>query len=83
LVLLEHTRRFCLDAVFIFTSTNKVYGDRPNELPPVELETRWEVEDSHPYHQGIDESMNVDATKHSVFGASKLAADVLVQEYGR
>ncbi len=84
LVLLEMTRKYCPDAVFIFTSTNKVYGDAPNSLPLVELETRWEVEESHPYSKnGIDESMSVDQTKHSLFGASKLAADVAVQEYGR
>ncbi len=84
LTLLEMTRQHCPDAVFIFTSTNKVYGDAPNSLPLVELETRWEIDVSHPYYQnGIDESMSVDQTKHSLFGASKLAADVLVQEYGR
>ncbi|MCZ7355812.1 MAG: NAD-dependent epimerase/dehydratase family protein [Candidatus Methanoperedens sp.] len=84
LTLLEMTRQNCPDAVFIFTSTNKVYGDTPNSLPLVELETRWEIDESHPYYEnGIDESMSVDHTKHSLFGASKLAADVLVQEYGR
>ena len=84
LVLLESTRRFCPNAAFIFTSTNKVYGDNPNRLPLVELETRWEVDPGHPYHEhGIDETMSVDQTKHSLFGASKLAADSLVQEYGR
>ncbi len=84
LTLLEMTRQYCPKAVFIFTSTNKVYGESPNNLPLVELETRWEIEESHPYYQnGIDESMSVDQTKHSLFGASKLAADVLVQEYGR
>jgi CDP-paratose 2-epimerase len=84
LILLEATRRYCPEAVFIFTSTNKVYGDRPNELPLVEGETRWEVAADHPYFaRGIDESMSIDATLHSVFGASKVAADVMVQEYGR
>ena len=84
LILLEMTRRYCPDAVFIFTSTNKVYGDTPNSLPLVELETRWEIDESHPYYKnGIDESMSIDQTKHSLFGASKVAADVLVQEYGR
>ena len=83
LLLLECTRQFCPEAVFIFTSTNKVYGDRPNELPLVELETRWELDASHPYAEGIDETMSIDDTKHSLFGASKVAADVLVQEYGR
>ena len=82
--LLEMTRRFCPKAVFIFTSTNKVYGDTPNFLPLVELETRWEVDEKHPYYrQGIDEHMSIDQSKHSVFGASKVAADVMVQEYGK
>ena len=83
LVLLEATRRFASDAVFIFCSTNKVYGDTPNLLPLVEQDTRWEIEPGHPYEQGIDETMSVDASTHSLFGVSKLAADVLVQEYGR
>jgi len=84
LTLLENTRRHAPDAVFIFTSTNKVYGDTPNLLPLVELENRWEIDESHPfYSRGIDESMSIDQTKHSLFGASKVAADVLVQEYGR
>ena len=84
LVLLELTRKFCSDASFVFTSTNKVYGDTPNRLPLVEEETRWEIDESHRYFEnGIDESMSVDQTKHSLFGASKLAADTLVQEYGR
>lgn len=82
--LLETARRRAPEAVFIFTSTNKVYGDTPNLLPLVERETRWEVDPSHPYAEhGIDESMSIDQTKHSLFGASKVAADVLVQEYGR
>lgn len=81
---LEATRRYCPEAVFIFTSTNKVYGDRPNQLPLVERETRWEIAEEHPFHdRGIDESMPIDGTLHSVFGASKVAADVMVQEYGR
>ncbi len=84
LILLETARKFCPDAPFIFTSTNKVYGDTPNELPLVEKETRWEIEESHPYFErGIDESMSIDNSKHSVFGASKVAADVMTQEYGR
>jgi CDP-paratose 2-epimerase len=84
LILLEMTRRYCPDAVFIFTSTNKVYGDNPNQLPLIENETRWEIEKSHPFYRyGIDESMSVDQTIHSLFGASKIAADILVQEYGR
>lgn len=84
LTLLQMTRRFCPDAAFIFTSTNKVYGDTPNRLPLRESETRWEVESSHPYAgHGIDESMSIDASMHSLFGASKAAADLLVQEFGR
>lgn len=84
LILLEAVREFCPEAPFIFTSTNKVYGDTPNRLPLVETETRWEIDDSHPYFEhGIDETMSIDASKHSVFGASKVAADVMVQEYGR
>ena len=81
--LLEATRNYCPEAVFIFTSTNKVYGDTPNRLPLVELDKRWEIEESHAYSVGIDENMSIDHTKHSLFGASKVAADVLVQEYGR
>lgn len=82
--LLECTRRHCPEATFIFTSTNKVYGDHPNELPLVEQATRWELDPAHPYAQfGIDETMSIDACKHSVFGVSKVAADVMCQEYGR
>src|SRR5437867_2457365 len=82
--LLEATRRFAPDAVFIFMSTNKVYGDRPNQLPLIELDTRWELDPAHPYSaMGIPESMSIDQTMHSLFGASKVAADLLVQEYGR
>lgn len=84
LVLLEMTRQYCPDAPFIYTSTNKVYGDTPNNLPLIEQESRWELDPSHPYaERGIDESMSIDQSKHSLFGASKVAADVLVQEYGR
>jgi CDP-paratose 2-epimerase len=84
LVLLEATRKYCPNAVFIFTSTNKVYGDTPNYLPLIEKESRWELDPIHPYaDHGIDESMSIDQTKHSLFGASKVAADILVQEYGR
>lgn len=84
LILLEATRQFCPDATFIFTSTNKVYGDTPNNLPLVEKDLRWELASSHPYFEhGIDENMSIDHSKHSLFGASKVAADVLVQEYGR
>jgi len=82
--LLECTRKFSPAAAFIFTSTNKVYGDNPNRLPLVELATRWELDESHPFFPfGIDESMSVDQTTHSLFGVSKLSADALVQEYGR
>jgi CDP-paratose 2-epimerase len=83
-VLLEATRKFAPDAVFIFMSTNKVYGDLPNYLPFTELDTRWEIASSHSYYRkGVPETMSVDRSMHSLFGASKLAADVLVQEYGR
>jgi CDP-paratose 2-epimerase len=82
--LLELTRIHCPEAVFIFTSTNKVYGDTPNYLPLVELDKRWEIDQNHAYFQeGIDENMSIDHSKHSVFGASKVAADVMVQEYGK
>jgi len=83
LLLLEAVRDVSPEAPFIFTSTNKVYGDRPNTLPFQELETRWELSDDHPLYAGIDESMSVDQTMHSVFGASKVSADMMVQEYGR
>ncbi|TAE94556.1 MAG: NAD-dependent epimerase/dehydratase family protein, partial [Runella slithyformis] len=82
--MLEMTRQNCPEAVFIFTSTNKVYGDNPNYLPLVELETRWEISEDHAYYKnGIDEHHSIDHTKHSVFGASKVAADIMCQEYGR
>jgi CDP-paratose 2-epimerase len=82
--LLELYRNHCPKAVFIFTSTNKVYGDTPNYLPLVELDKRWEIDANHPYFkEGIDENMSIDHSKHSVFGASKAAADIMVQEYGR
>jgi CDP-paratose 2-epimerase len=84
LVLLENTRKYSPTASFIFTSTNKVYGDNPNKLPLIEEQTRWEIDQTHDYFEhGIDEQLSVDQTKHSLFGASKLAADALVQEYGR
>jgi CDP-paratose 2-epimerase len=83
ITMLEATRKFCPAAVFIFTSTNKVYGDTPNALPLVELESRWEIDPKHAFAKGIDESMSIDRCMHSVFGASKVAADVMVQEYGR
>ncbi len=82
--LLELCRLNCPKAVFIYTSTNKVYGDAPNYLPLVELERRWEIAENHPYYKnGINEQMSIDNTKHSVFGASKVAADIMVQEYGK
>lgn len=81
--LLQATREYCPDSPFIFTSTNKVYGDLPNYLPLVEQEKRWEIDSSHVYSDGISEDMSIDQSKHSLFGASKVAADVLVQEYGR
>jgi len=81
--LLEMTRAHCPEAIFIFTSTNKVYGDLPNSLPLIEKDTRWEISQEHPFYNGIDESMSIDQSKHSLFGASKVAADILVQEYGR
>lgn len=82
--LLELTRLNSPNAVFEFTSTNKVYGERPNTLPLVEQETRWEPKKTHQYAEfGIDESMSIDQTRHSLFGSSKAAADVLCQEYGR
>jgi CDP-paratose 2-epimerase len=80
--LLEATRRHAPEAVFCFMSTNKVYGDAPNELPLKELENRWEYALSEHY-TGINEFMRIDQSKHSLFGADKVAADVLVQEYGR
>lgn len=81
--LLQATRRYCSEAAFIFTSTNKVYGDLPNFLPLIEMEKRWEISTSHKYFTGISEDLSIDQSKHSLFGASKVAADVLVQEYGR
>jgi CDP-paratose 2-epimerase len=83
LLLLEAARKHCPEAPFIYMSTNKVYGDRPNTLPLRETATRWEIADNHAYANGIDETMPVDATLHSLFGVSKLAADLMVQEYGR
>ena len=81
--LLQAARTYCPTTPFIFTSTNKVYGDTPNLLPLRELEKRWEIDPAHRYAVGIGEDMSIDQTKHSLFGASKVAADVLVQEYGR
>jgi CDP-paratose 2-epimerase len=82
--LLEATRKYSQKAVFIFTSTNKVYGDTPNSLPLVEMEYRWEIDPTHLFSKyGIDETMSLDNSKHSLFGVSKLAADIMVQEYGK
>lgn len=80
--LLEATRQHCSDAVFIHMSTNKVYGDTPNELPLVELETRFDYARPENY-EGIDESCSIDQSLHSLFGASKVAADIMAQEYSR
>ena len=80
---LQAARTHSPTAPFLFTSTNKVYGDRPNSLPLIERDTRWEIEPGHTYEAGIREDMSIDACLHSVFGASKVAADVMVQEYGR
>jgi CDP-paratose 2-epimerase len=82
--MLEAVRLHAPHAAFLFMSTNKVYGDRPNTLPLVEKDTRWEIDEEHPYFaRGIDEGLSIDQSMHSVFGASKVAADVMVQEYGR
>lgn len=80
--LLEASRQFCTDAPFVHMSTNKVYGDGPNEVSLKELDTRWDYADQN-YENGIPESFSIDQSKHSLFGASKVAADVMVQEYGR
>ena len=81
--LLEAARAHAPDAPFVFCSTNKVYGDTPNRLPLEELEMRLELPESHRYHAGIDTSMSIDESTHSLFGVSKAAADLMVQEYGR
>jgi len=83
LSILEAMRHNAPEAVFIFTSTNKVYGDTPNKLPLHEMAERWEISPEHPYVDGISEDMSIDQTMHSLFGVSKVAADVMVQEYGR
>jgi CDP-paratose 2-epimerase len=82
-IMLQEAQRSSPNTVFIFTSTNKVYGDTPNRLPLIELAKRWEIEPTHQYAGGIREDMSIDSTLHSLFGASKVAADILVQEYGR
>jgi CDP-paratose 2-epimerase len=81
--MLEAARRHAPDAPFVMCSTNKVYGDRPNQLPLLEARTRLELPDEHRYHRGIDTTMSIDASMHSIFGVSKAAADLMVQEYGR
>jgi CDP-paratose 2-epimerase len=81
--MLETAKTLCPSSPFIFMSTNKVYGDTPNRLPLVELDTRWELPAGHEWFDGIPTSMSIDHSTHSLFGASKVAADVLVQEYGR
>ena len=81
--LLEATRKYCPDAVFIFTSTSKVYGDNPNKLPLLELDSRFDLPFDSEYYNGISENFSIDNTKHSLFGCSKVSADVYVQEYGR
>lgn len=83
LQLLEATRKYCPDAVFIFTSTNKVYGDNPNKLSLKELKLRWELPKTHKSYSGIDETMSLEECTHSIFGVSKASADLMVQEYGR
>jgi CDP-paratose 2-epimerase len=80
--LLEATRQFTPDAPFVHLSTNKVYGDAPNEIPMLELDSRWDYADPN-YENGIPETFRIDQSKHSLFGASKVASDVMVQEYGR
>jgi CDP-paratose 2-epimerase len=80
--LLESARQACPESPFVHMSTNKVYGDRPNTIALVERETRWDYDDPA-YAGGIDENFSIDQSKHSLFGASKVAADVMVQEYGR
>jgi CDP-paratose 2-epimerase len=80
--LLEAARAHAPEATFVFCSTNKVYGDTPNRLPLEELEMRLELPESHAYHRGVDASMSIDTSTHSLFGVSKAAADLLVQEYG-
>ncbi len=80
--MLEAVRRTNRDIIFIHMSTNKVYGDAPNEIQLVEKDTRWDYSDKI-YYNGIKEDFRIDQSKHSIFGASKLAADIMVQEYGR
>lgn len=81
--LLELTRKYCENAVFLYTSTNKVYGDAPNKFNFIELAERFELQNNDKYYYGIDESLTIDSSKHSLFGCSKLSADIYVQEYGK
>ena len=83
MVMLEAFRKYAPDGVFIFTSTNKVYGDSPNRLPLIEKSTRYELPKKHKFYKGIDETMTIDQSLHSLFGVSKASADLMVQEYGR
>lgn len=83
LILLENFRKYCPESVFIFTSTNKVYGDTPNKIKLIENETRYEPIPEDKYYNGINETMSIDNSKHSLFGVSKLSADILTQEYGK
>lgn len=82
-LLLEKYRTHCPQGVFIFTSSSKVYGDTPNTLPFVEYKTRYDLPQRHPYYGGINETMSIDNSMHSMYGASKAAADIMVQEYGK
>ncbi len=81
--LLELTKLYCPDSPFIFMSTNKVYGDKPNYLPLIEQKTRWEIKKKNKFSKGIDETMSIDNSVHSLFGVSKSYADLAVQEYGK
>lgn len=83
LILLEAYRKFCPDAVFIYCSTNKVYGDNPNRLKFKELKSRYELREDHKFYNGIDETMSLDDNTHSLFGVSKTSADLMAQEYGK
>jgi CDP-paratose 2-epimerase len=81
--LLEAVRRYCPDAAFVFLSTNKVYGEAPNRLPLIELDRRWDLPSGHSHYDGIDETMSIDQSRHTLYGVSKASADLAVQEYGR
>ena len=83
MILLEKYRLYCPKAVFLFTSSSKVYGNTPNILPLVEQEKRYDLPQKHRYYNGIDEQMTIDNSLHSIYGASKVAADIMVQEYGK